>query len=1043
MVCRVIYALGVSVKCLAEHAEPQDIVYVDNIGLEASWRSLGGRCDYIYRDCEAVFDLAAAASLNWLEKFPENLRSSDVEFSEVQKQGGIPLWTLCQDAIFEIKDGIFEGILNAFLVRDIQARNPELLVCILAPEGHSLAHAIVEWTGGEIIEVVGPAVNGIKEKPPSFMARFWNAFNVLILTPLLVRIGQLASKPNQAALAIVNSLGDMSRQFTSARGGSCLGDSYFEGLEPVLSDSYPGMLKIGLNPPHFASTRWRNQWLTWCALLRGEYRPWFFYATASDFWRQAEDCRNYSDLLVRSDADTRFRSLFQIEGLSFYLPIRKRMQSLLPSTLASLRLHYVIAQRLVAQERIRLVISAEAFSNIGRCMAAALHRSGGQLFGVQAGIVTPQRVTNLGFYVPALDGHDEFIPDCFFVWGPRYAALLARYGVPAQRLAIMGFNRAKVLLSEDKRPSRKVLYVSGGNALVCPYLMTEDEEKLTLEALATELPEGAELAVRLHPRHRIGDFNWLKAQHPRVRLIIGRDQSLEDCLRDADCVVGKASTVLLEAANAGKRVLLINLAGTPEFTGFAGGPNGLPYVTNRATLRSALEQVLQNPLDNAGFTEAWSAGTATSAAQRFLGAVAFATQPYGAEAVKPSIIFLCSSGLHVRLFAPTIRYLQADGEFQPVIMSLDSFYADLHGNVASEVVTQHLSVDVEIASFTHGASQNRWWRGLQTVVSARWTGTGQYRELLRRRHASLLVLGNDTGLAELVAIDAARASKIPTLLVQDGFVTNWPPQSNAQGRRRLRIEKLKMSVLGKVFGGRPYGLGGCDAIAAYGSYWADLFSSLWGRGGPRIEVVGHPFLSFDGGGLPLTEGSGVTYFCTNFLRSNLRDKTAHNSQLAEILTIRCLLDECGEMVQPLRVRLHPADLLTDYQELNGHKGIELLKFGQLSEVIASSWLCITNLSSVVLDCAAGERLCLMSGLSVSQGTYAPLFRSLPGLKADDMQMLRDYIHILRTPSGHARLLQAQQESLTKFVSVDPGLSGARRLTHFVTELALGGSGSRQ
>src|SRR5450830_1154899 len=169
MVCRVIYSLGVSVTCLAEHAGPQDIVYVDNLELEASWQSLGGRCDYIYRGCKAVFEMAAAASLLWLEKFPENLRSSDIEFSVVQNRGEIPLWTLCQDAIFEIKDGIFEGILNAFLVRDIQARNPGLPVYILAPEGHSLAHAIGEWTGGEIIEVVALAANGIKEKPPSLL----------------------------------------------------------------------------------------------------------------------------------------------------------------------------------------------------------------------------------------------------------------------------------------------------------------------------------------------------------------------------------------------------------------------------------------------------------------------------------------------------------------------------------------------------------------------------------------------------------------------------------------------------------------------------------------------------------------------------------------------------------------------------------------------------------------------------------------------------------------------------------------------------------
>lgn len=1030
----VIVALSVSVEVLAAHATTQDSVYVDTLSIESSWRAQGGHCDYLYRGCTPVFERAAAAALAWLERFPAQMRSSGIALSEIQVPGQPPLWTLCQDAIFEIKDGLFEGILHAFLARDIRMRHAGRPILILAPQGLPLAQAMAAWVGGRLLEIPVTTAPASPERRPTILKRLWNATDTLLISPWLVRLGQLCSSPNVSKLAIVNSLGAMTRQFSVGQSGDRLGDSYFEGIEPALSEAYPGMLKIGLNPPCFAPKAWRNQWLLWRALLRGEYRPWFFYARWHDFWRHARDLRHYADLLKCSEADDRFRNLFKIEGIDFYLPIRQRMQSLLPQVLASLRLHYTIAQRLVDQEGLRLVVSAEAFSNIGRCLAAALHQAGGQLFGVQAGIITPQRVTNLGFYVPALAEHDECVPDRFFVWGPRYVTLLARYGVPLQRLVHLGFNRAKAPKIAVKSARYTVLYVTGGNALVCPYLMTEDEERVTLEQLATHLPEGAELVVRTHPRHRLNDFRWLERCFARVRLCSGAEQPLEDSLHEADCVVGKASTVLLEAASAGKRVLLLNLAGTPEFTGFSDGIDGLPYVTEVSDLRVALEKVLAQPPMTAGFAEAWATGTADGAARCFLQAVAHATQTLAMVSPPPTIAFLCSSGLHVRLFAPVIRRLQADSAWRPLIFSLDSFYKNLHGNVASEMLAQKLSVDIEDVAFEHGTSPVRWWRGIQTVGAARWRGARQYQSMLRRWRVSLLVLGNDTGLAELVAIDSARVSRVPTLLVQDGFVSNQLVQGDAPSRYRLRREKLKISLTGKIFGGRPYGLGGCDAIAAYGPHWAALFKGLEGRHTRRIEVVGHPFLSFDRNGRPLPERASVTYFCTNFLRSNLHDVGAHQAQLAEIQAIRDLLDNCGEEGRMLCVKLHPADRLDDYLPLVGRRGIELVE-GALVDIIVSSWLCIANLSSVLWDCASEERPCFMSGLSVAHGVYAPLFKALPGLKAEDPMALRAMIIRLQTPAGRTEILEDQRQSLAPFLSLDPLASGAERLSRLIIELA--------
>ncbi|AZS82274.1 hypothetical protein ELS24_29870 [Achromobacter spanius] len=162
--------------------------------------------------------------------------------------------------------------------------------------------------------------------------------------------------------------------------------------------------------------------------------------------------------------------------------------------------------------------------------------------------------------------------------------------------------------------------MTGANALVCPYLMTVEEEAFTLRALARHLPRGADLVVRTHPRHVPEDYERMLEGLPNVRVVSGTQTELATELAQAAVIVGKASTVLLEAANANRPVLLINLAGTPEFTGFSIATPPLPYVTRPDQIERALQALLDAPPDqfhsaSREFSNQWCAGDGPSAAR--------------------------------------------------------------------------------------------------------------------------------------------------------------------------------------------------------------------------------------------------------------------------------------------------------------------------------------------------------------------------------------------------------------------------------------------
>jgi hypothetical protein len=614
------FVLGVAVGDLLGRLPRSGVVFTDSLKDEALLIASGFRGCYIYRARDAAFERAAELALAWLAELGARAREAgngaELLFGDVT----LPAWALSYDALFEIKGGIFDSIFHSVLAEEI-CTAAYGAVQVYASKDNQLGAAVVQFLGGRgRVEWQDQNVPAISVTGVSPVMRLWRRFDGLLIHNLLVGLrGIWEGRRRHGRIALLGTSGDMARLGRDSRGRLCVSDVYYENLELALDAASPDILKVGINSPRIAKSDLKNSFLVWRLILSGAFRPWYAYATPKDVLMVLRERRTYRAALAGSDVDPNFRALFEVGGFSFYSLLRPKLTEMLPGMLAAARFHHAIAERFVSREKVGLVISVESFSNLGRCLASALHRHGGQLWGIQGGIISPRRVTNSGFHVPALGAQKALLPDIFFAWGPAYCRLLERFGIPAQRLRMMGFNRAKRLPKGLPNQGVKwIVYVTGGNALVCPYLMTSEEEYHTLKVLAACLPEGAKLLVRAHPRHDVEDFRRHLANWPHVRVLAAADMSLEECLVDASCIVGKASTVLLEAAQAGRRVLLLNLGGTPDFTGFSEGVEFLPYATDVASLRYWLARILaQEDVEAAQslerFSAAWCAGDAHSA----------------------------------------------------------------------------------------------------------------------------------------------------------------------------------------------------------------------------------------------------------------------------------------------------------------------------------------------------------------------------------------------------------------------------------------------
>lgn len=390
------------------------------------------------------------------------------------------------------------------------------------------------------------------------------------------------------------------------------------------------------------------------------------------------------------------------------------------------------------------------------------------------------------------------------------------------------------------------------------------------------------------------------------------------------------------------------------------------------------------------------------------------------------VYFVCSSALHVKLFASTIRRVASGGRLQPNIVSLDRFYAGIHGNVIACAEGLQLPAVIRDAGFGRGGGL------MARICAAHGAGMRATVALLNDGGAGLVVLGNDTGHAERVFIAAARSVGVPTLLVQDGFLFDQFP-AGLSGSLRLRLRQFWLALGGNRLGWVPYGMGGCDAIAAHGIGWLQAIHRGKRAVTKHIVVTGHPALiKSDAPLAPPLVGSQVLFFCSNFL-SAYNDAAAHRDQICEILALHKLLMARYGSSCVLHVKLHPADQLEDYAALTGISGITLHKDAVLDELIRKSWLCVTNISSVSLDCLVNRRICLMSGISLKSVSYRRLFAQLPGTKCVTWNDFSGWLDLLDSADGYARVLTLQEEELETWIG-EPGQGGAR-LAGLIDELA--------
>ena len=369
---------------------------------------------------------------------------------------------------------------------------------------------------------------------------------------------------------------------------------------------------VSLFPPTRTGAWSRDLFSDWRAIGSHRYVPWqagisvfdwlllaqrrrWFRKQLHSLWNDQAWRASWSDampLTGRSDAILEIHSIFQA----------------LDRDLGLASLLVKAAEALVEQTRPSIVVTFDTLGNAGRAFTHAAHQANIPTVGIQTGIISSSGISNLGYRLDRADPRAPR-PGHLLLWGPHYVEILKSIGWPIESLHSVGFEERKLATTPSRQSGisgtsprstiRRILLLANANVGICSAINRPADELRLIEQFIKSINRQSSASrfhvlVRCHPA-TVGtaygyDLARLCSESANTDLDSG-GVPLSERIAESDIIVGSSSTSLIEAAKAGRPVVLLSPSGI-DITGFQ--QYGIPSIDPTDDIGRRLSQILQD-----------------------------------------------------------------------------------------------------------------------------------------------------------------------------------------------------------------------------------------------------------------------------------------------------------------------------------------------------------------------------------------------------------------------------------------------------------------
>lgn len=385
------------------------------------------------------------------------------------------------------------------------------------------------------------------------------------------------------------------------------------------------------------------------------------------------------------------------------------------------------------------------------------------------------------------------------------------------------------------------------------------------------------------------------------------------------------------------------------------------------------------------------------------------------------IVLVGSNDTHVRMFAPVIDALSAGGT-DAVLLALDAHYGQGAAAAARAAGLRPVELSRAGGPLPGGAFYRR-------AAPAVWLDVLRARPVMRATLTAIgpdvVVVGNDRGLLEKLALAEGRRVGARTVLVQDGRLAPRPePASLLERLRRSARAAVSrcLRVVGYGFlGASEYGGSGVDVICASGRAGASILEAR-AAARSRVIVTGQPrYDRVPGPGPVAARPWDAVMFTTPFAHAGL----GRTYQARQLAVAAAMGRWAAAQERRIAVKPHPREDPGEYVRAIGASNV---LDGAPRDLLAQAAVAIVGMSTLIEEAAMLECPVVVPGSVIHGREFDDVLPPDPVYpRCNTLEELESWVDRLREPSTRASVLDAQVAHVDGEVDWRSGVPAAQRV----------------
>jgi len=563
------------------------MVITSNLSTEFEAKEEGIPAIFFHRFVQSkkVWESFVNTATYWLENWPTKPIFNKKSIIDIFSFEDTSLWWFNNYSIWETKNGIFDTLyhLIAFstMIEDSRPKNVEIWGDFDFP----------------ILEILNPLSQkyDFKIKTKNYNLKIGNLGKfsessqqqlIFLIRFLLLKFASIFSRKNSKPQAFFLNHGHVAVKKNVGKVGIII-DHYLEGFEKYFIKNKDKIKLISNSMPRLNSSFVKDLIIEFVKTVKGDYKPWISYYSFSEFMEWKKLVKYYQNKILELEKDPSFKNSMVIDEINIYPLVINAFRGTLPRALAFVRMELKVVRRFLDKEHPDVVFSTDGLNPTGRAISFACKERNIKNISPQLGVMSTKKIANTVFFIN--ENFDKRVLPTYLVWGSFYENLIIDMGYPKSLIKKVGFWR---LDKEDMKISNDdnyVLYIAAANLNKLSYILSFDEEIVSIKKIYENIPKHLKLVVKLHPSQPYNLYFKTLRGLKRLMVVGGfGSPEITKIISGARVVVGKASTAIMQALIMEKPVILINFGSELNFLGI----DGVPFVTTPKDFGKTLDSIL-------------------------------------------------------------------------------------------------------------------------------------------------------------------------------------------------------------------------------------------------------------------------------------------------------------------------------------------------------------------------------------------------------------------------------------------------------------------